>query len=548
MSASELKDNELARRQGGAVICRPQPLRLRWVFDQLATADAHVLEARFAASVRVANTDADRNMFFELLLCDRQSVTAQMLVEHFAPPLRAALTGLAMRSRAAEVVGNTDLQHTWIAEILKAARSAAFAAGLEFLPPFQLDLESPTLQRQRIQELARARAERQAAGQLQHLQRAAELLEQFQQMRQAAPQLSASAVLERLSPADRGPTLQALLLASASQTRAHRQMLWCVAGGTLVRIDPHDSPPQLELIELPATLGPLRSVQPAVLDQQRVLLIGAQGGVMVVSRGDPGQIIESYACPSLQSQHGFNRVVVIDDTICASHAEAGIVRWSRDRRDAPLVCYAERDPDSQPAAQGAAISQGASSGMGMTSTHARLAGPRHLQALDQTHLIYAVANRIILRHDDQPVVLPAHSDSEIIAILPASAQHMLAIHHDGTIVSIDRMTRQISGWMRRCGRFTAAAVMPWLGDMRLLLAGEDGPIDCIGLDDPLLSEYLSPYRGLKILAATASLIAAVTPDRQRVVLWQTWEPQRPLCEVHVTSRVRHRIADLDFDS
>ncbi|WP_428939977.1 hypothetical protein [Fontivita pretiosa] len=547
MSATELKDNELARRQGDAVICRPQPLRLRWVFDQLATADAHTLEARFAASVRIADTDADRKMFSELLLCDRQSVTAQMLIEHFAPPLRAALTGLAMRCRAADVVGNPDQQHTWIAELLQAARPAAFAAGLELLPPYQLDLQSPTLQRQRIQELARAQAEQHAAGQLQHLQRAAELLQQFQQMRQAAPQLSAGALLERLNPADRGPTLQALLLASGSETRLHRQTLWCVAGGTLVRIDPGNSP-QPELIQLPATLGPLRSVQPAVVNEQRVLLIGAQGGVMVVSREDPERIIESFACPSLQSQHGFNRVVVIDDTICASHAEAGIVRWSRDRHDAPTACYAERDPDSQLVAQGTTITQGASSGMGMTSIQARLTGPRHLQALDQTHLIYAVGSRIILRHDDRAVVLPSHSDAEIIAILPTSAQHMLAIHQDGTIVSIDRTTRQVSVSMRRPGRFTAAATMPWLGDVRVLLATDDGPIDCIGLDDPLLSEYLSPYRGLKILAATASLIAAVTPDRQRVVLWQAWETQRPLCEVHVTGRARHRIADIDFDA
>jgi hypothetical protein len=89
--------------------------------------------------------------------------------------------------------------------------------------------------------------------------------------------------------------------------------------------------------------------------------------------------------------------------------------------------------------------------------------------------------------------------------------------------------------------------MPWLGDVRLLLANDDGPVDCIGLDDALVSEYLSPYRGLKILTAAADLIAAVSPDRQRVIFWHSWDGQRPIGEVHVTGKVKHRVADVEFD-
>jgi hypothetical protein len=63
----------------------------------------------------------------------------------------------------------------------------------------------------------------------------------------------------------------------------------------------------------------------------------------------------------------------------------------------------------------------------------------------------------------------------------------------------------------------------------------------------LTSEYLSPYRGLKILTATTDLIAAVSPDRQRIVLWNTWDGQRPIGEIHITAQTRHRIADLRFD-
>ena len=91
----------------------------------------------------------------------------------------------------------------------------AFASGLELLPAFQLDLESPSFRRQKQEELERNLAEQRAAGQLKHFERAAELLQQFEACAQSAPQLSAGAVLEQISPADRGAMLQTLLVASA---------------------------------------------------------------------------------------------------------------------------------------------------------------------------------------------------------------------------------------------------------------------------------------------------------------------------------------------
>ena len=60
------------------------------------------------------------------------------------------------------------------------------------------------------------------------------------------------------------------------------------------------------------------------------------------------------------------------------------------------------------------------------------------------------------------------------------------------------------------------------------LLTEDGPVVCVGPDDELLTQFTSVYPGLRIAAAAADAIAAVTADRQRLVLWHPWDGRRPI--------------------
>ena len=92
----------------------------------------------------------------------------------------------------------------------------------------------------------------------------------------------------------------------------------------------------------------------------------------------------------------------------------------------------------------------------------------------------------------------------------------------------------------------AAAALPWLGELRLLLAGDDGPVQCIGFDDQLVTQYATVHRGLRLLAGSAGVVAAVSPDRQRLILWNSWEGRRPAAEVAVAAVAKHRIADVTF--
>jgi hypothetical protein len=252
----------------------------------------------------------------------------------------------------------------------------------------------------------------------------------------------------------------------------------------------------------------LRSVQ---LCEEK-LLIGAQTGVMHASANDPSKVT-TFAYPNLQSQLGFNSVVCHANMIWASHGEAGIVGWKLDHPDVPATIYPESTA-------------------------------RNLQILHDEKILYSIGEQLILRNRESRTALPSQSLSQIIAIIPAA--HIIIVHQDGMLVLLDRITHEIVDTRRRPSQICAAAAMPWLGEIRLLLASVDGSIDCVGIDDPLISEYLSPYRGLKKLAAAGDLIAAISPDRQRIVLWHNWDAQRPIGEIHITSKTRHRVADIAF--
>ncbi len=546
-----LPPQQLARYDGASIEVRGEPMRLAWQVDDLVSSDSHGLRVRFACSVRVADTAADRRMFREVFLGSRPVVTAEDVVAHFAAALRKAAASVAPAHPAAQWVAEKAPEMQ--AAVATAAKSVAFACGLEVLAPFEIHVESSSLERHRIESMQRQRAEERVAGQVQHFQRATELLKQFQSLREQMPQLTPGQLLEHINPTDRGTTLQSLLMAGAGEARA--QALWAVAGPYLVRIDGSKSPPKAEMLSLPTSLGPLRSVQPTTINGRRMLLVGARSGVLVVPPDSPAEA-QVYTDPTVQTQLGFNRAVHRDGEVWASHGEAGVVGWKvgqtaqpyarfhanpDDGDDAPPLAPAPPPPSSTAVSMGASPSRITAGPRGP-----RPEGPRNLEVLDESHLIYSVGNElVVLPRDGQPHALPAESNAEVIATLP-DERRVVAVHADSTVVVVSRETRQVIDRQRRAGRVCAAGALPWLGSVRLLLVDSDGPIDCVGFDDPLITQYVSHHRGLRVVAASGELVAAVSSDRQRVILWQSWDGRAPLAEVHVTGVARHRVADVEF--
>lgn len=546
-----LRENEIARLGPEGMRIRHEPIRLRWEFDDLVAADAHGLRCAFSCSVRAIADPVERQMLREVLLTGRTAASAQDVVAHFHPPLRAAAARVAQAHAGSAWIEGDAPKRELIDALKSTAQAVAFACGLEVLPPFDATVQSPSFERQRLIAMQQQLAEKQAAGQIERLQRSAELFKQFHAIRGSAPELSPGQIIGQVSEADRGALMQALLKASAGS--AGEPPLWAVAGPYLARVRMHGlaegrAPAAAELFPLPPTLGPLRSVRAARIDGQDTLLVGAQHGFFLASPENPAEA-KAFADRGFESSLGFNAVAYHASArqLCATHSEAGLVCWDPDAPEEPvktlrppaLGVYPPMVPVPMPEATSLdSINMSFRSGGGT-------AGPRNLCALDDEMLLLSTGGKLLAWDGAAARTLPLEAQSEIISIFPIDRQALI-VREDGTVDVLDREKLEVVSTQRRAGRLRSAAILPWLGSARLLLAGDEGPLQCVGFDDPLITQYMSVYRGLRAVAASSACIAAVSPDRQRLILWLSWEGRQPAAEIYLGAQARHRIADIAF--
>ena len=202
----------------------------------------------------------------------------------------------------------------------------------------------------------------------------------------------------------------------------------------------------------------------------------------------------------------------------ACHGESGVIGWELDTPQEPAI--AVRD---------------------------NVRGARNLTIFDDDRLLISIGPALAtIAPDGAVAVLSASAATAPILAVLLVGEQIVAVHENGQIISRDAKSLEVTD-DHQCGfSLCAAAAIPWLGERRLLLAPQAGPIQCVGLDDPLVTQYTSVHQGVRMLAASDQYVAAVTADRQRLVLWNIWDGRKPLAELHVTSLTRHRIADADM--
>jgi len=504
---------EIARRDAGNIVVRPTGIRVRWDLADLYTTDGQLLRAAFSAAVRPLEGAADRKMLEETFLGSSAAVSAADVADHFRASLQTAAARVAAANDLQTLLSDTG-RSALIAKLSESARATAFNCGLDLLPPYELSLDSPTLRDQQD-------AARRAAAQTQRLARAADLFKQFDEIRRSAPDLPADRIFQRIAggdPADQAESLRLLLLSSAQSSSP--TTLWAVAGPHLIRIEPgaaKDASPRSEIFTPPPLLGPLRSVQRAVLNNKPVLLLGARSGVLIVDATSPNEAT-AYADPGVTSSLGFNSVAIVNGKIWAVHTEAGLIAWNLDQPDQPTVAIRRQD-----------------------------LAARNLANLDNNRLVFSSSGNFFELFPDgtfNPTDSPA--SSTIVSVITESPSSLLLVHEDGQLCRRDRTTLRVTHRAKRTGKITAAGALPWLGAIRLLLAPEQGVLHCVGMEDDLITQYLSAHTGLRLAAAAPDRIAAVSGDRQRLVLWDTWDGKSPAAEVHIAAIARHRIADIEF--
>jgi hypothetical protein len=474
--------------------------------DDLLTRDGHRLSLSFASSVAVVNEPAERKLLAEVF-GNPMSLTTAAVGSHFLPGLRAAATDLAGRD-SAEALLSPAAKSRWLDALKAAANEVGFSCGLAVLAPFELEIFSPTMQRERLESMQRIAAERRSADRVGHFARAAELLKQWESLKASVPSVTPGKLLEQVNPADRGLMLDTLLMASAAnQSGANTPDLWAVSGQTLVRVDVKGESPQAKLIALPTAAGPLRSISAS----GGKLLAGARAGVMIVdeANADASQV---YLHPELVSEHGFTSVTMLGNRIWGCHRVGGLVGWQIGQMARPEVVFTPAQFGGEP-------------------------------KLFNSAGLFAVGTRLCRLTAGLKIETVLGAGQPIMAILPGDGRIIVA-SETGLVLLLDGSTLEKLSEISTTGRLSGAALLPWLSSSRLLLNRADGAIDCIGLEDQLLTQFSSGQVGMRAVTACAGKVAAMSSDRQRILLWNPWDGRKTAGEIYVTGMTHHRVADL----
>ncbi len=506
--------SELARwTTDGTLVLEPRAARVRVDLNELAAADGHRVNCAFSLGLQPVDRPADRKMLEEAFRGAAGVLRVEDVCAHLKPALLVAAKR-AVAKREGEVWLGEKFQEELREVLIAAARSATFTCGIEAIAPFQIELRSPTLDQHRLTEMRQKIADREAGSLRERMQQSADVMAQFVRLRAQAPDVPAGKLLEQIGASNPAALLETLLIASAGETRKP-QSLWIVAGNELIALSDEDGAVQQSL-EIPPMLGPLRSVTSGQQDGRPILLIGARSGVAVFDPDAPDAPPVVYRADQTQSQLGFNRAVIRNRRLHATHGEANLISWNLDAPDAPAARL-----------------------LPPPSGH-----PRHLSALDDERLIYSNGSEIIIGDaaDQNEVHVMAADVVEILLL----DREILIITADGAMHRWDRATLAPISVTRHARAVTAAALLPWLDEPRLLLATSDGSILCAGLSDALTTQYLSAHRGFRALAATQRAVVALAGDRQRLVFWDAWNGRSPAKEVHAAQRFKHRVADLCF--
>jgi hypothetical protein len=482
-----------ARSPTGTLEVRSTAIRVEWPLADVLSSDSRAFAGQFSCMVRALESPVEQKMLRDMMLGSRSTLGMQDVVIYFGQAIGEAALKAAINHPADALFADTgrgDVQ----AAILAAAHAIAFVSGVELLPPFSVHLDCPAL--------------RQENEQADRLRLAGELFSKYQSMRAAAPDLPAGQILGNLSPADQPGMLRTLLLNQAEARDPAR--LWAASGDVVYEIpaDPTENPRTARI-----SRDPLRSICGGIDGE---LLLGGRTGVCRFRENTPQPTVQ-YVDPSLSAQTGFNAAAIASGRVWATHAEAGLVAWNIEQPQPPTLRVKE---SAIPA--------------------------KNLAILHSGIVLFTSGPRLLTVATDGAVhSIGPDSQADIVSLFVRKSS-LILVFADGRICACDAKTFKIVQQRSYPRKIGAAAILPWLDDFRILLAEESGGIACVGLHDEVCTQYSSPHVGCRMLAASATRIAAVSADRQRLILWNSWEGRYPSAEIHLGAVAKHRIADIAF--
>lgn len=316
------------------------PLALR----DVATEDGHTISGACDVLLRW-RAEPDELAALRKSLLDGQRLTLPRLAERFAEGgARTAFAAFVRERNAADLL-ESDPRPTLLQHLRDSLKRFCFDTGVEIVRVAKLDWGSDSFARQRALELEAAqRVERIKAREMVEKAALAATHRKIAGLGGLLEKLESAAgesdtqwheLLPALSPNERGQLLENLW--RITPDRAKAVYIVAIAGNTCLWLDPANPETVVRQVELPETLGGLRSVTFDAL--QGLLLVGAGQGVWVLDaeRGAQQAMLPVPNCPPQRT--GFNAAVRAEDRIVATHSALGCWVWRLDDPDSAAPVF-----------------------------------------------------------------------------------------------------------------------------------------------------------------------------------------------------------------
>lgn len=519
----------------GDLTFSPTPVAVTVDLPGVKTVEGDDARVRVSLAVRVPAGEADRRVIRQTLMSGKSAVTPADVATALLPRLVSALGATALTAEQWTAVSPELVQR-----FNKAAATGAYVTGLELVGgDVAVTAEVPAyVLRQSEERRAKAR-QLEEHRRLESAERVGTVMRDLREKN-----IAFSDVLGQVG-AEEG---QSLLLSALGDRGTVAGRVWCVAGTALVELSVRSGRWDTVVRELPGDLGPLRSAFAGVGGVGvGELLVGARDGIWLVT---PTTAF-AYRDTAMTTEHGFSAVTRSGRVLWGTHRQRGLVWWDQAVPETPSGMIrptvtspgAEISPPRPPPLPGMmpastilrteVVATGAPALLGSFSAVLAWRDDGVLVAGASLERVSPDGTRTPLGVLTSRVLLLAEADGRVAAVC-----------EDGVIRLFDALDLRPAGEVRIGEPLASAGVLPWSGGTRLLCATVSGAVVAAGVSDPVVVRYASAYRGMREVAGGPGVVVAVSPDRMRAVLWDAWEPRRPVAEVHVGAVVRGRVADV----
>ena len=464
------------------------------------------------------------------VLGSRRVVQVDGLIRLIKPVIQEGLTRYSAENDAASFLSPAGMADASKA-LGTALAATGFTSGLSLHDRPVVSIASPDFEvaRRSRAEADRQRAEHEAQASLrrsmeetqqQHLDQLVVRLSKVEGLTTAAPNTPIVDVIQALAEHQKRAVYDALFAADAEAGRTR----WVVValGDELVVFDAVRLENSPRRVAVNGRIGPIRSVTLQTnADGTHVLWLGAQRGVYRMPL-DASQPDAEYAVETTRPlRGGFNASCVTVDTLTASHSELGVRQWPLSVPDSPVAACADETARAR------------------SVRHARFVDGAWYCAVDDRVIAWSQPGR-----SKPDRILSGFRDAITALACHGGALYVGTINGDvfrASMTTASRPERIHTG----AGRpVESIAALDTRGVTRLVFTDTSPRAHCIVPGESYACRFEAGGQTLRRVAARPDLIVAMNEPRDRLIVWNPTNPDRPSGVIPIAATLGRSVQDV----